>query len=141
MKNSVIKLNDTEVLDSLETITEKNRSRTVKNNDYGRIETINASPRDNSTYAVIQYDELGNIVSEDYSKLIELIENEIIPNNIKETHIRDPKTNEKVTAKTIQGNVITRYRVSEKEQKLLPQQMQDFTKQLEERMSIKQIGE
>lgn len=29
----------------------------------------------------------------------------------------------------------------EKEQKLLPQQMQDFTKQLAERMSIKQIGE
>lgn len=29
----------------------------------------------------------------------------------------------------------------EKEKKLLPQQMQDFTKQLAERMSIKQIGE
>lgn len=29
----------------------------------------------------------------------------------------------------------------EKEQKLLPQQMQDFTKQLAERMSIKQIGD
>ena len=42
------------------------------------------------------------------------------------------------------GQFLKQYEVlvnREKEQKLLPQQMQDFTKQLAERMSIKQIGE
>ena len=119
MNNNVIRLNETDVLDRLETITEKNRLRTVRDNDYGRIETSSSTTRDSSKYSVIEYDELGNVIFEDYSKLIELIENEIIPNNIKDTHIRDPKTNEKIVAKTIQGNVITKYRVSEKEQKYI----------------------
>ena len=42
------------------------------------------------------------------------------------------------------GQFLKQYEVlvnREKEQKLLPKQMQDFTKQLAERMSIKQIGE
>lgn len=42
------------------------------------------------------------------------------------------------------GQFLKQYEVlvnREKEQKLLPQQMQDLTKQLAERMSIKQIGE
>ena len=42
------------------------------------------------------------------------------------------------------GQFLKQYEVlvnREKEQKLLPQQMQDFTKKLAERMSVKQIGE
>ena len=44
----------------------------------------------------------------------------------------------------VRSNFLKQYETiidREKEQKLLPQQMQDFTKQLTERMSIKQIGE
>ena len=54
------------------------------------------------------------------------------------------QTNTDVVNSVTKGQFLKQYEVivnREKEQKLLPQSMQDFTKQLAERMSIKQIGE
>lgn len=113
--NKVIKVNGMSALDHLEIITKKNRSRNVKDHDYGQIKTANAENRDKPVYAVFKYDNAGNLVYEDYSKLEEIIDKEVIPNNIKDTHIRNPETNERIIAKTIQGNALTKLRLSEKE--------------------------
>ena len=54
------------------------------------------------------------------------------------------QTDTDVVNSVTKGQFLKQYEVivnREKEQKLLPQSMQDFTKQLAERMSIKQIGE
>lgn len=59
---------------------------------------------------------------------------------VKELAQTDTATVNSVT----KGQFLKQYEVivnREKEQKLLPQSMQDFTKQLAEKMSIKQIGE
>ena len=54
------------------------------------------------------------------------------------------QTNTDVVNSVTKGQFLKQYEVivnREKEQKLLPQSMQDFTKKLAERMDIKQIGE
>lgn len=54
------------------------------------------------------------------------------------------QTNTDVVNSVTKGQFLKQYEVivnREKEQKLLPQSMQDFTKQLAERMDIKQLGE
>ena len=54
------------------------------------------------------------------------------------------QTNTDVVNSVTKGQFLKQYEVivnREKEQKLLPQSMQDFTKQLAEQMDIKQIGE
>lgn len=53
-------------------------------------------------------------------------------------------TNTDFNMDVVRSNFLKQYDVlvnREKEQKLLPQQMQDFAKQLAEKMSLKQIGE
>lgn len=113
--DKVIKVNGMSALDHLEVITKKNRSKRVKDHDYGQIKTANAENRDKPVYAVFKYDQKGQLVYEDYSKLEEFLNKEIIPNHIKDTHIRHPETNERIIAKTIQGNELTKLRLSEKE--------------------------
>lgn len=54
------------------------------------------------------------------------------------------QTNTDVVNSVTKGQFLKQYEVivnREKEQKLLPQSMQDFTKQLAEKMEIKQLGE
>lgn len=54
------------------------------------------------------------------------------------------QTNTDVVNSVTKGQFLKQYEVivnREKEQKLLPQSMQDFTKQLAERMNIKELGE
>lgn len=54
------------------------------------------------------------------------------------------QTNTDVVNSVAKGQFLKQYEVivnREKEQKLLPQSMQDFTKQLAEKMDIKQLGE
>ena len=54
------------------------------------------------------------------------------------------QTNTDVVNSVTKGQFLKQYEVivnREKEQKLLPQSMQDFTKQLAEKMDIKQLGE
>lgn len=97
-------------------ITSKDRSKRVRDNDFGKIATISAEKIDIPVYAIFEYDNSGQLVYEDYTKLEEILEKEIIPNHIKEMNITDIKTNQKIITKTIQGNIITKMRLSEKEQ-------------------------
>lgn len=106
--------NSSSILDEKETITRQDRSPLVRDHDYGRMRSANALVRDESTYAIIELDENDQIVYADYSKL-DIVLNEVIANNIKDTHIKNPVTNEKEIAKTIQGNVLTKLKLSELE--------------------------
>lgn len=116
---NIVRLNENEVIDSLETIQRKNRSTKVYDHDYGRIETINAEERDKPIFAVFEYDKNGNIISEDYSKLINVLEERIIPKYSKIKYVKKPQTNEEVSINTISGSVLVRLKLSEKEYKFV----------------------
>ena len=100
--------------DEKEVIKKEDRSPLVRDHDYGRIESINANSRDIPVYAQIEYNSNGNLIFEDYTKLNEVLD-EVIKKNIKDTHIKNPITNQSQIAKTIQGNVLTKLKLSEKE--------------------------
>lgn len=64
------------------------------------------------TYAIIKYDENGEIISEDYSKLINIL-NQIINNNLKEIYIKNPLTNQRETTKIIHSYLLLKLNLSE----------------------------
>ena len=106
--------NSSSIIENKDKIEKEDRSPLVRDHDYGRIKSADIEKTDIPVYATIEYDKNGQIICEDYSKLEEVL-NKVIANNVKDTNIRNPITNQKEVAKTIQGNVLTKLKLSEKE--------------------------
>lgn len=59
------------------------------------------------------------------------------------TQLRAYSSNEEFNMDVVRSNFLKQYEIlkqRERQQKLLPQQLQDFTKQLAEKMSVKELG-
>ena len=103
-------------LDEVEEIKKEDRSPLVRDHDYGKITTYDLHQKDIPVYAEIKYSQDGEIIYENYDKLKEVL-NEVIRKNVKTMVITNPLTNEREECKTIQGNALTKLKISELEMK------------------------
>ena len=81
----------------------------VKDSDYGKIETYFVHEYDEPRFADIEYDENGEVESEDYTRLEEYLENEFIPTKV----LRKIKNGKEV--KTVSYSKLASLKLSEKE--------------------------
>ena len=98
-----------------EKITHFDRSTLVRDYDYGSISAYNLNYLDVPTFAKIEFDKVGNIIFEDYTKLDEYLEEEFIPKYIKKKNKLDKEIDEKFEYFSIQLSDILKLRLSELE--------------------------
>ena len=100
-----------------EFITKKDRTKNVKNYEYGDIESNDLSEYDKPLFATIEYNR-GEVIFEDYSKLDEFLLKEFIPNNI-QTKVNKSRNTKDLDLekpyKSVQLNALVKLGLCEKE--------------------------
>ena len=94
-----------------ELITKNDRSKLVSEHNYGDVDTFSM---DIPVYATIEYSDDGQIIYEDYTELEKVLD-EVVSNFINVSKIDDSFSGEKKIVRIIQGCVLTRLRLSDKE--------------------------